>query len=227
MSANDHKIYIQTRKVKRLHLTIGGHAYLLPNTSLVIKCPVKVFPKAYIMWRKDGRPLPSSKRLDVTKFRSLKIHSLGPEDIGVYECIAGPASDIFTLQLIGSHSRPPVANTYNDIEFRGAVCYSHNNHVRDGHPLGVISGVYLLPPGDQEVSLHPKLEERLINITLQADRREIRQEQASELISSLLTHMFAQKLWTRPAHVKGNYDLSCSSYELSSHHLFCVCHRIC
>ncbi|CAK6972959.1 ADAMTS-like protein 1%2C partial [Scomber scombrus] len=204
MSANDHKIYIQTRKVKRLHLTIGGHAYLLPNTSLVIKCPVKVFPKAYIMWRKDGRPLPSSKRLDVTKYRSLKIHSLEPEDIGVYECIAGPASDIFTLQLIGSHSRPSAENTYNDIEFRGAVCYSHNNHVRDGHPLGVISGVYLLPPGDQEVSLHPKLEERLINITLQADRREIRQEQASELISSLLTHMFAQQLWIRPAEGAGH-----------------------
>uniref|UniRef100_A0A3B4XTR5 ADAMTS-like 3 n=1 Tax=Seriola lalandi dorsalis TaxID=1841481 RepID=A0A3B4XTR5_SERLL len=97
-----HRIYIQTREEKRLHLTIGGHAYLLPNTSLVIKCPVRRFPKAHIHWLKDGRPILSSKRLGITKSGSLKIHFVAAEDIGVYKCVAGSASDIFTLQLIGS-----------------------------------------------------------------------------------------------------------------------------
>uniref|UniRef100_A0A674EQY4 ADAMTS like 3 n=1 Tax=Salmo trutta TaxID=8032 RepID=A0A674EQY4_SALTR len=100
-----HRIYIQTRQEKRLHLTVGGRAYLLPKTSLIIKCPVRRFQKAYIRWEKDGRPLPSCKRLGVTKSGSLKIHSLGVVDSGVYVCIAGPASDTFTLKLIGSDSR--------------------------------------------------------------------------------------------------------------------------
>uniref|UniRef100_A0AAQ5ZT26 ADAMTS-like 3 n=1 Tax=Amphiprion ocellaris TaxID=80972 RepID=A0AAQ5ZT26_AMPOC len=100
-----HRIYIQTRKEKRLHLTVGGHAFLLPNTSLVIKCPVRRFPKVYRSWLKDGSPLPSSKHHLITKSGSLKIHQVRTQDIGVYKCVAGPASDIFTLQLIGSTSR--------------------------------------------------------------------------------------------------------------------------
>ncbi|CAL8350668.1 unnamed protein product [Merluccius merluccius] len=96
-----HSLYVQVRPERRLHLTIGGHAYLLPNTSLVIKCPVKRFPKSYIRWSKDGRPLASSERLGVTKSGSLRIHYLGQEDAGLYKCVAGPASDIFTIQLIG------------------------------------------------------------------------------------------------------------------------------
>ncbi|XP_044205848.1 ADAMTS-like protein 3 isoform X1 [Thunnus albacares] len=195
-----HRIYIQTRKEKRLHLTIGGHAYLLPNTSLVIKCPVRRFPKAYIRWLKDGRPLPSSKRLGVTKSGSLKIHFLGAEDIGVYKCITGPASDIFTLQLIGSDSRltsrTPAASPSPNWEEMLPSCHSHYSNLKSTWP-GV--SVSLLPPGAQEAYLHPRVEERLINITMQADRREIQQEQASELISSLLTHMSTAQLWNRPA----------------------------
>ena len=96
-----HRIYVQVRPERRLHLSIGGHAYLLPNTSLVIKCPVKHFPKSYIRWFKDGRPLASSERLGVSRSGSLKVHFLGPEDTGLYKCVAGPASEIFTLQVLG------------------------------------------------------------------------------------------------------------------------------
>lgn len=207
-----HHIYIQTRKEKRLQLTVGGHAYLLPNTSLVIKCPVRRFRKAYIHWLKDGRPLPSSKRLGVSESGSLKIHFLGVEDIGVYKCVTGPASDIFTLQLIGSDSRPtsrPSATSPSpNWEEMLPSCHSHYS-VMESYWPGI--SVSLLPPGAQEASLQPRVEERLINITMQADRREIQQEQASELISSLLTHMSTSQLWTRPAegegHVKGNYHL--------------------
>uniref|UniRef100_A0A3B5AQT6 Ig-like domain-containing protein n=1 Tax=Stegastes partitus TaxID=144197 RepID=A0A3B5AQT6_9TELE len=164
-----HRIYIQTRKEKRLHLTIGGHAFLLPNTSLVIKCPVRRFPKVYIRWFKDGSPLPSFKHLGITKSGSLKIHALGAQDIGVYKCVAGPASDIFTLQLIGIDSRSTdrlsTASPSPNWEEMLPKCHWH------------YSGLELFKPG------------RLINITLQADRGEIQQEQASELISSMLTHM--------------------------------------
>ncbi|XP_033482099.2 ADAMTS-like protein 3 isoform X1 [Epinephelus lanceolatus] len=193
-----HQIYIQTRKEKRLHLTVGGHAYLLPNTSLVIKCPVRRFPKAYIRWFKDRRPLPSSTRLAITKSGSLKIHFLEAEDIGVYKCVAGPASDIFTLQLIGSDrgssGRASTASPSPSWEEMLPSCHWHYSVLQPFQPRVSVS---LLPPGVQEASLQPRVEERLINITLQADRGEIQQEQASELISSLLTHMSAAQLWTR------------------------------
>ncbi|KAA8585674.1 hypothetical protein FQN60_004368 [Etheostoma spectabile] len=188
-----HHIYIQTRKVKRLHLTVGGHAYLLPNTSLVIKCPVRRFPKTYVRWLKDGRPLPSSKRLGVTKSASLKIHFLAAEDIGVYKCVAGPASNIFTLQLIGGDrsltGREFTASPTPSREEMLPSCHTHYTGLQLMWP-GV--SVSLQPPGVQEEAwLQPRLKERLINITQQADRGEIHQEQASELISSLLSHILA------------------------------------
>lgn len=99
------RIYIQTRQEKRLNFTIGGRAYLLPKTSIVIKCPVRHFPKAQIRWEKDGQDLQSSKHLSITKSGSLRIYSLGPGDIGQYRCWANQASDIFILKLIGHDNR--------------------------------------------------------------------------------------------------------------------------
>ncbi|GAA6229837.1 ADAMTS-like protein 3 isoform X1 [Lates japonicus] len=186
-----HNIYIQTRKERRLRLTIGGHAYLLPNTSLVLKCPVRKFPKAYIQWLKDGHSIPNSKHLGVTKSGSLKIHFVGAEDTGVYKCVAGPASDIFTLQLIGSDSRSTGKLPTTSPDSNWLSCHHHYSNLEPG------VSVSLLPPGVQEALLQPRLKERLINITLQADRGEIQQEQASELISSLLTHMSAFQLWNQ------------------------------
>ncbi|KAJ8340379.1 hypothetical protein SKAU_G00350120 [Synaphobranchus kaupii] len=100
-----HRIYIQTRQEKRIHFTIGGRAYLLPKTSVVIKCPVRRFQKLDISWEKDGQALSNSKRLGVTKSGSLKIHSLEASDIGVYRCVAGPAAETFILKLIGNDNR--------------------------------------------------------------------------------------------------------------------------
>lgn len=214
-----HHIYIQTRKEKRLHLTVGGHAYLHPNTSLVIKCPVRRFPKAYIRWLKDGRPLLSSKRLGITKSGTLKIHFLGSEDIGVYKCVVGPASDIFTLQLISSDSRSSgKQSTASPSPNREEILPSCHRHYTGLEQIWPGVSVSLLPPGAQEASLQPQVVERLINITLQADRGEIQQEQASELISSLLIHMSASQLWTRTTEAggqaKGKYNPSCLCCEL-------------
>lgn len=99
------RVYIQTRQEKRIHFTIGGRAYLLPKTSVVIKCPVRRFQKMLIRWEKDGQDLSNSKRIGVTKSGSLKIHSLEASDIGVYRCIAGSAMETFNLKLIGNDNR--------------------------------------------------------------------------------------------------------------------------
>ncbi|XP_066557584.1 ADAMTS-like protein 3 [Amia ocellicauda] len=100
-----HRVYIQTRQEKRIHFTIGGRAYLLPKTSVVIRCPVRRFEKALIRWEKDGHALSNAKRLGITKSGSLKIHSLEASDIGVYRCVAGPAMETFILKLIGNDNR--------------------------------------------------------------------------------------------------------------------------
>uniref|UniRef100_A0A2K6TZ35 ADAMTS like 3 n=1 Tax=Saimiri boliviensis boliviensis TaxID=39432 RepID=A0A2K6TZ35_SAIBB len=99
------RVYIQTREEKRINLTIGSRAYLLPNTSVIIKCPVRRFQKSLIQWEKDGRCLQNSKRLGITKSGSLKIHSLAAPDIGVYRCIAGSAQETVVLKLIGTDNR--------------------------------------------------------------------------------------------------------------------------
>ncbi|XP_053127864.1 ADAMTS-like protein 3 isoform X3 [Hemicordylus capensis] len=100
-----HRVYIQTRQEKRINFTIGSRAYLLPKTSVVIKCPVRKFQKSLIQWEKDGERLQVSKRIGVTKSGSLKVHSLESSDIGVYKCIAGPAQETFVLKLIGTDNR--------------------------------------------------------------------------------------------------------------------------
>ncbi|XP_021120554.1 ADAMTS-like protein 3 isoform X3 [Heterocephalus glaber] len=99
------RVYIQTRVEKRINLTIGSRAYLLPNTSVIIKCPVRRFQRSLIRWEKDGQCLQNSKRLSITKSGSLKIHSLEAPDIGVYGCIAGSAQDTVVLKLIGTDNR--------------------------------------------------------------------------------------------------------------------------
>uniref|UniRef100_A0AAZ3RSB7 Ig-like domain-containing protein n=1 Tax=Oncorhynchus tshawytscha TaxID=74940 RepID=A0AAZ3RSB7_ONCTS len=207
------RIYIQTRQEKRLHLTIGGRAYLLPKTSLIIKCPVRRFQKAYIRWEKDGRPLHSCKRLGVTKSGSLKIHSLGVVDSGVYVCIAGPASDTFTLKLIGSDSRlidRPIENESDPEPGLDLTRIQPRFNPQDWDTQGLphclpftpsLKGPSLsLLPGGVEASvlqvqagslvLQPwSLEERVRNVSLQAEMGEISQEQASQIIYTLITEM--------------------------------------
>ncbi|XP_064421989.1 ADAMTS-like protein 3 isoform X2 [Latimeria chalumnae] len=100
-----HRVYIQTRQEKRIHFTIGSRAYLLPKTSLIIRCPVRRFQKALIRWQKDGQLLQNSNRIGITKSGSLKIHSLEATDIGVYHCVAGPVHETFVLKLIGNDNR--------------------------------------------------------------------------------------------------------------------------
>lgn len=99
------RVYIQTREEKRINLTVGSRAYLLLNTSVIIKCPVRRFQKSLIQWEKDGHCLKNSKQLGITKSGSLKIHSLSTPDIGVYRCIAGSTQETVVLKLIGTDNR--------------------------------------------------------------------------------------------------------------------------
>ncbi|XP_076980461.1 ADAMTS-like protein 3 [Tamandua tetradactyla] len=99
------RVYIQTREGQRVSLTVGARAYLLPNTSVVIKCPVRRFQKSGIWWEKDGRRVHSSRRVAVTRAGSLRIRGLAAPDVGVYRCVAGSARGAAVLKLIGTDNR--------------------------------------------------------------------------------------------------------------------------
>ncbi|XP_007890785.2 ADAMTS-like protein 1 [Callorhinchus milii] len=99
------KVYIQLRKEKKLQFTIGGYAYLLPKTSVVIRCPVRRVRKSMITWQKDGKPLSSSSHVMVTHFGYIKINRLKPVNIGTYTCVAGPVRENFVIKLFGSNNK--------------------------------------------------------------------------------------------------------------------------
>ncbi|KAM9424342.1 ADAMTS-like protein 1 [Pholidichthys leucotaenia] len=99
------KIYIQWRKGKKVQLVVGGYAYLLPWTTVVLRCPTHHFRKGYIQWRKDGKPMVNHSQFSITSLGYLKIHQVRSSDAGIYTCIAGQAQEHFVLQIIGSKQK--------------------------------------------------------------------------------------------------------------------------
>uniref|UniRef100_A0A8B9DPX1 ADAMTS-like protein 1 n=1 Tax=Anser cygnoides TaxID=8845 RepID=A0A8B9DPX1_ANSCY len=99
------KVYIQTRKQKKLHFIVGGYAYLLPKTSVILRCPTRRFRKSMITWEKDDKRLISSAHITIAPYSYMKIHRLKPSDTGTYTCIAGPAREHFVIKLIGSNKK--------------------------------------------------------------------------------------------------------------------------
>ncbi|KAL8203110.1 UNVERIFIED_CONTAM: ADAMTS-like protein 1 [Gekko kuhli] len=99
------KVFIQTRKQKKLHFIVGGYAYLLPKTSIILRCPVRRFRKPMITWEKDGKRLISSVHVTIAPYGYMKIHRLKPSDTGTYTCTAGPAREHFVIKLIGGHNK--------------------------------------------------------------------------------------------------------------------------
>nr|XP_042127313.1 ADAMTS-like protein 1 isoform X2 [Peromyscus maniculatus bairdii] len=98
-------IYIQTRRQRKLHFVVGGFAYLLPKTTVVLRCPTRRFRKPLITWEKDGQHSISSAHVTVAPFGYLKIHRLKPSDAGIYTCSAGPAREQFVIKLIGGNRK--------------------------------------------------------------------------------------------------------------------------
>ncbi|XP_028838273.1 ADAMTS-like protein 1 isoform X2 [Denticeps clupeoides] len=96
------KVYIQWRKGRKLHFVVGGYAYLLPWTSVVIRCPTRRFRKGHIRWLKDGKALVSLPHLTISHLGYIKIQQLRASDAGVYTCVAGQAQENFVLRFIGS-----------------------------------------------------------------------------------------------------------------------------
>ncbi|XP_030018602.1 ADAMTS-like protein 1 isoform X3 [Sphaeramia orbicularis] len=105
------KVYIQWRKGKKLQLVVGGYAYLLPWTPVVLRCPTRHFRKGHIRWLKDGKSLVSLPHLSLTSLGYVKIHQLLSSDAGIYTCVAGQAREQLVLKIIGSKQKLSVPET--------------------------------------------------------------------------------------------------------------------
>lgn len=88
-----------------MQLVVGGYAYLLPWTTVVLRCPTRHFRKGHIRWLKEGKPLISLPHLSITSLGYVKIHQVRASDAGIYTCIAGQAQEHFLLQIIGSKQK--------------------------------------------------------------------------------------------------------------------------
>lgn len=109
------KVYIQWRKAKKLHLLIGGHAYLLPRTTLLLRCPTHHFRKGRLRWLKDGKPLASVPHVSLTPLADLKIQQVRSSDAGTYTCVAGSARQRLVLQVIGSNRKLAAPDRYGSL----------------------------------------------------------------------------------------------------------------
>ena len=99
----DNSTFIQTRRMKKVYLNVGGKAILLPKQPVKIRCVVKNLDNRLIFWTKDDRLIPVStyRRVHVTQKGVLKIKRTDPNiDEGVFTCMAGieKASIIVTFQ---------------------------------------------------------------------------------------------------------------------------------
>uniref|UniRef100_A0A669CNS1 ADAMTS like 1 n=1 Tax=Oreochromis niloticus TaxID=8128 RepID=A0A669CNS1_ORENI len=105
------KVYVQWRKGKKVHLGIGGYAYILPWTTVVLRCPTRHFRKGQIHWLKEGKPLVNLPHLSITSLGYVKIHQVRASDAGIYTCVAGEAQEHLVLQIIGSKQKLSVAES--------------------------------------------------------------------------------------------------------------------
>uniref|UniRef100_A0A8C4R3H2 ADAMTS-like 3 n=1 Tax=Eptatretus burgeri TaxID=7764 RepID=A0A8C4R3H2_EPTBU len=96
----ERRAHVQSRRDRRVFLCVGGRAYVWPGSTVVIRCPVRHFPKALIRWEKDGRSLGKSTRVGQSRAGALKLRRMGLGDGGVYTCIAGPAREAVVVQLL-------------------------------------------------------------------------------------------------------------------------------
>ncbi|XP_076379649.1 ADAMTS-like no long nerve cord isoform X2 [Megalopta genalis] len=82
--------YNQTELNAKVDLKIGGTAKVFQGTQFIkIRCPVRKFDKAQIIWTKDNKELRKSRKYKISRKGALKINDITASDSGVYACLAG------------------------------------------------------------------------------------------------------------------------------------------
>lgn len=128
------KVYIQWRKGPKLHFVVGGYAYVLPWTSIVLSCPT-LFRKGHVHWLKDKKPLLLLPHISISHMGYIKIQQIRASDAGMYTCVAGQAQENFVLRLLGSKktklSDPESGVWVTDIGKKSSKSYQISSKEKD------------------------------------------------------------------------------------------------
>ena len=82
--------FFQLAKMRRVKLIVGMSASILPDTTVIVKCPNVGLDRQKITWFKNGYKFRRSKRARVARSGALRIKSARPDvDKGVYSCLVG------------------------------------------------------------------------------------------------------------------------------------------
>ena len=79
--------YVQLKQKRKISVTVGGTATVIPGTSLVIKCPVKKHDKNFIYWKRKENEITKKGRIKVSKQGNLQIRRSKIRDSDTYECM--------------------------------------------------------------------------------------------------------------------------------------------
>uniref|UniRef100_A0ABD2X498 Uncharacterized protein n=1 Tax=Trichogramma kaykai TaxID=54128 RepID=A0ABD2X498_9HYME len=102
--------FVQEDPDRKVNLDIGGQATIFQGTPVIkIRCPVKKFDKAHIVWRKDHEELRKSRKYKINKKGALKIVDINFSDSGVYSCWAGQTNAAMHL-VVRSKNRDLMSN---------------------------------------------------------------------------------------------------------------------
>lgn len=102
IKSKDVRVY-QLNKMSRIKLVVGMKAYLLPETSVIVKCPNVGLDRQKVNWFKNGIKIKRLKRIRVTRSGTLRIRHARPgKDEGVYSCLIGGLESNVTVSFSSS-----------------------------------------------------------------------------------------------------------------------------
>jgi len=103
---------------RSVKLKVGGLATVFQGTIIKLRCPVKNFDKADILWGYGSVVLGGGRRsrhrkLSVSRKGVLRIKEVGTDDAGVYTCMAGKARADIEIVVKSKESKKPEENPFN------------------------------------------------------------------------------------------------------------------
>nr|XP_039257690.1 ADAMTS-like protein 1 isoform X1 [Styela clava] len=94
------RTFIQRQRMSKVRFVVGMTAYVLPRTTVIIRCPVLRYRKALIYWKFNGNEIiPDDDDITMMPDSSLRIRSTDASNVGQYTCVAGESSAHFVLNI--------------------------------------------------------------------------------------------------------------------------------
>ncbi|XP_071506076.1 ADAMTS-like protein 3 [Diadema antillarum] len=109
--------YRQPSPSAKVRLIIGQEAYILPHTTITVKCPVINYNRNRMTWERGNTPIRDGSdgdpRMRVISRGILRIKNVEATDAGVYACVAGDQRETLTLHVLTTTAIQPLDSPSN------------------------------------------------------------------------------------------------------------------